>query len=199
MADKEKLIEQTRLAFDFIGKLYLEVSYLVKEIEGILADELEEFTIGKPAGYGISVKSSTGLESTNVKLWLSRKFAVFFIPKGKTKISGGQTHTPFDQELKVLYQRFVLDESDTGYPAVYSGVIYDIKNNNSKWSKFEQMMGPLQYQDTKIFLNPNKVEYEHPSVALKGEFILNSLFEINDTQTIHEKIVKPSLALYRKC
>jgi len=34
--DKSEVIHQTTLAFDFIQKLYLEVSYLIKEIEGIL-------------------------------------------------------------------------------------------------------------------------------------------------------------------
>ena len=34
--DKQELIEQTRNSFDFLQKLYLEVSYLIKEIEGQL-------------------------------------------------------------------------------------------------------------------------------------------------------------------
>ena len=85
MVDKTHLMEQTNLAFDFIQKLYLEVSYLIKEIEGILHEEEEKFIIGRPSGYGISARSSTGLESNNVGLWLLREFAVFFIPKIKQR------------------------------------------------------------------------------------------------------------------
>ena len=50
MNNKNDLIEQTYLAFDFIQKLYLEVSYLIKEIEGNLQEEKEKFIIGKPGG-----------------------------------------------------------------------------------------------------------------------------------------------------
>jgi hypothetical protein len=54
MNNKSEIIEQTNLAFDFIEKLYLESSYLIKEIEGNLNEEEEKFVIGKPSGYGIS-------------------------------------------------------------------------------------------------------------------------------------------------
>ena len=36
MINKNEIIEQTNLVFDFIQKFYLEVSYLIKEIEGVL-------------------------------------------------------------------------------------------------------------------------------------------------------------------
>ena len=58
MVDKAHLMEQTNLAFDFIQKLHLEVSYLIKEIEGILYEEEEKFIIGRPSGYEISARSS---------------------------------------------------------------------------------------------------------------------------------------------
>jgi hypothetical protein len=60
--EKKGLIEQTRLAFDFIQKLYLEASYLVKEIEGQLAEEEEQFVFGRSGGYAVTARSSTGLE-----------------------------------------------------------------------------------------------------------------------------------------
>ena len=41
--NKSELIAQTRLAFEFIQKLYFEISYLIKEMEGLLAEEEEEF------------------------------------------------------------------------------------------------------------------------------------------------------------
>jgi len=39
------LIEQTKLAFDFIQKLFLEVSYMIKEAEAIYREEPEEFVV----------------------------------------------------------------------------------------------------------------------------------------------------------
>ncbi|GFP32571.1 hypothetical protein HKBW3S42_00875 [Candidatus Hakubella thermalkaliphila] len=112
MAEKEEILRQTALAFDFIQKLYLEVSYLIKEIEGTLQEEDEKFVIGRPAGYGISARSSTGLESNNVSLWLLKKFAVFFVSEEKTKLERGQTITELHKDLKVLYLRIVLNDKN---------------------------------------------------------------------------------------
>ena len=122
MSDESEIIEQGSLAFDFIQKLYLEVSYLIKEIEGILREEEEKFIIGKPGGYSVSARSSTGLESVNVNLWLLRKFAVFFVPEDKTERKGGQIITRIDENLKVLYLRIVLNDRSVNQPTLYSGV-----------------------------------------------------------------------------
>ena len=96
---------QAKTAFDFIEKLYLETSYLVKEIEGILYEEEERFVIGRPGGYHISVRSSSGLETNNVKLWMPKKFGIFFVPEEKTKFKGGQTFTNIIDDLKVMPDR----------------------------------------------------------------------------------------------
>ena len=34
--NKNEIVDQTRLAFDYIQKLYLETSYFIKEVEGLL-------------------------------------------------------------------------------------------------------------------------------------------------------------------
>ncbi len=200
MINKSEIIEQTNLAFDFIQKLYLEVSYLIKEIEGILHEEEEKFIIGRPAGYGISARSSTGLESTNVNLWLLRKFAVFFVPEDKTKIERGQTITRIDENLKILYLRIVLIDKNINEPAVYSGLLYKIQNKpQAKWiRKFENIMGHLEYNGKKFFKNVEKISYEDVYIKLQGKLIKNNLFEINDSETILKKIIEPSLELYRR-
>ena len=36
---KEQIIKQTKLAFDLVRRLYLETSYFIKEVEGILQQE----------------------------------------------------------------------------------------------------------------------------------------------------------------
>lgn len=202
MINKNEIIEQTNLAFDFIQKLYLEVSYLIKEVEGILHEEEERFVIGRSAGYGISARSSTGLESTNVNLWLLRKFAVFFIPEDKTKIERGQTVTMIDDNLKILYLRIILRDKNISEPAVYSGVLYNIrKKPQVRWiSKFENIMGHLEYSDNKIFKDGKKIDidYEDAYIKIQGELIKNNLFEINNSETIRKRIIEPALELFRK-
>jgi len=200
MTDKSEIIEQTNLAFDFIQKLYLEVSYLIKEIEGILREEEEKFIIGKPGGYSVTARSSTGLESVNVNLWLLRKFAVFFVPEDKAERKGGQAITKIDENLKVLYLRILLNDRSVNEPTLYSGVLYNIhKKPKANWIlKFENMMGHFEYNDDKIFKDVAKIDYEDAYIKIEGELIKNNLFEINDSETILKKIIKPSIELYRK-
>ena len=199
MLDKKEIIEQTRLAFDFLQRLYIEASYLIKEIEGILKEEEEKFIIGRPAGYSISARSSTGLEANNVALWLLRKFAVFFVPENRTKQERGQTITTIDKTLKILYLRIVLNDNKLNEPAIYSGALFDMAiKQPGKWiKKFENAMGHLEYNDEKMFKVPEQIDYEDAYIKLRGEFIKNHLFDINDSQTIVKKIIKPSLELYR--
>lgn len=77
MTTKSEMIQQTNLAFEFLQKLFLEVSYLIKEAESMYLVEKEEFMIGKPGGYAISIRNSKGLESSNVDLWLYRKLSTY--------------------------------------------------------------------------------------------------------------------------
>jgi hypothetical protein len=200
MVNKNELTEQTNLAFDFIQKLYLEVSYLIKEMEAMLNEEEEKFVIGKPGGYGITARGSTGLEASNVNLWLYRKLSVFFVPEEDTEVKGGQQETKIHGDLKVLYLRFVLQDEKVGEPLVYSGVLHSIQNKGkAKWiTKFENLMGYFEYNDDRVFKNSERIEYEDANIALKGELVKNSLFEINNSEAIREKIVRPSLDLYRR-
>ena len=78
--EKAEIAKQTKLAFDFIQKLYLETSYLIKEVQGILEQEDEEIQILRPSGYGITTFRSIGLESGVVN-WCIKKGAVFFAAK----------------------------------------------------------------------------------------------------------------------
>lgn len=200
MTDKSGLIQQTNLAFDFLQKLYMETSYLIKEIEGLLGEEEERFIIGKPNGYHITTRSSTGLEAKNVNLWLLRKFAVFFAREEKTQLKAGQTITPIGQELKVLHLRVMLNDEGLSEPAIYSGVLYNIyaKPIEKRIKKFESLMSHIEYHEQGVFKNIEDINYEDASVSFQGELIKRNLFDINDSDTIVEEIIKPSLELYRK-
>ncbi|MFH1422927.1 MAG: hypothetical protein ABIH42_09490, partial [Planctomycetota bacterium] len=174
MNNKSDLIDQIDLAFDFIRKLYLEVSYLLKEIEAMLNEEEEKFIIGKPSGYGITVRKSSGLEANNVNLWLFTKLAVFFVPEDMTETRGGQQITKIDNDLKVLYLRIDLQHEDE--PKVYSGILHSIVNKGTaKWiNKFENLMGHFEYNDDRIFENPAKIDYQDAYIQLKGKLITNN-------------------------
>lgn len=200
MSDRKETIEQTKLAFNLIQKLYLEVSYFIKEVEGLLQDEEEKFIIGKPGGYQVSARSSLGLESPSVNLWFFRKLAVFFGDEGRTVRHGGVTITSIDENLKVIYLRIVLDDKDLKEPQVYIGVLYDIakKPEAKTIKKFEHFMGHMQGRDDKIFRHPTRIDYEDVHIRLKGDFIRNNLFEINNSDAILKRIVEPALQLYRK-
>lgn len=197
MDTKNELIEQCNLAFDFIQKLYLESSYLIKEVESILSEEPEEFLIGKPAGYGVTNRGSSGLESNYVKQWIMRKFAIFFISKEKTESKAGQIITPLTKDLKVLYMRIVLNDESEKEPKIIIGSIYNIHSKKG-WEKFEQLMGHIEYYEHKIFKNPSSVSYDDTYISFKGEFIKRDLFDITDSSLINSKIIQPGLNIYRK-
>lgn len=200
MTDKKELIRQTNLAFDFIQKLYLEVSYLIKEIEGSLLQEEEKFIICRPSGYAITARSSTGLESINVNMWLMRKLSVSFVPEELTKSERGQTSTEINNSLRVIYVRVVLDDKKIEQPTLYSGVLsgFNVKPQGERWlNKFEKLMGHIEYNDQKVFTEPETIEYEDAYIEMKGKLITNYLYDINDNETLYSKVIMPSVELFR--
>lgn len=201
------LIEQNKNAFDYIEKLYLESSYLIKEVAGILEDEEENFLIGKPSGFQISSTTSSGLEPNNVKSWLLKKFSVFFVNNegnGNRKITigkRGNTITKISNDLKVLYLKIVLHGENIREPMIYSDVLYGINragDSSEKFEKFEQFMGYMESNDSKIFRDIKRIDYKDRNIKVKGELIQNKLFEIKDSDTVVNKIINPTLELYRK-
>lgn len=199
MGANDKIIEQTKIAFDFMQKLYSEVAYLIKEIEGHLLNE--NFVIGKPSGYGITVRSSTGLESNNVYLWLLRKLSVFFVDKEKTKIQRGQTRTEFSNDLKILYIRIILDGGKEDFPTILYGVQYNIKkkNDKSKWPNYyEHLMGSFEYNENKVF-QQLKGHHSDSYVEFDYKYRKLPLFELNSSEDVLKRIIEPLLGIYKKC
>jgi len=95
----------------------------------------------------------------------------------------------------------VLSDKNINEPAVYSGVLYNIrKKPQAKWpKKFENIMGHLEYNDHKIFKTVEKIDYEDAYMKIQGGLVKNNLFEVNDSETIRKKIIEPALDLFRKC
>jgi hypothetical protein len=196
---KMELIHQTKLAFDFIEKLYLEISYLIKEIEGLLAEEEESFIIGRTGGYQITTRSSSGLEPANVNYWSLKKMSVFFVSKELSKYTGALTQTPLTNELKVIYLRIVVDERDIPEPYINVGVLWNINSkSNAKISKFEHIMAHIEYRENKVFNDQETLDYEDGLLQFKKKLFKVGLYEINSTEDILRLLVTPTLKIYRE-
>jgi len=195
--DKKHIIEQTKLAFDFVQKLYLETSYFIKEMEGILGQEDERFQILRPSGYSISTLSTTGLESSNVSQWLLRKGLVCFVSEADTEIIRGRTNTKFHSNLKVIVTRFVLSDTKLDEPEVWTGVISDIEPKVEDDTKFENYIWILTYYDSKIFKASGKSEHKDNSWAIKLNLIKKPLYDITSSEDIKKEIIDPTLTIYR--
>ncbi len=196
--NKHEIVEQTKLAYEYLQKLYLETSYFIKEVEGLLGKENEEFIIGRPSGYSITSNRSVGLKSGNVQLWLLRKMAVFFVPKGFTVEKGGQTITKIDNKIKVIYLRIVLDAKGLSEPKVFSGILYNFKEKGkTSMEKIEQLMSHMEYRELQAFKNPLAIDYTDGYLAFHGKLFEQNLFDLNSSEEIYKKIVVPAVELYR--
>ncbi len=196
---KKKLIKQTGLAFDLIQKLYNEVAFLIKEIEGQLYEAEEKFIIGKPTGYQVSYISSSGLDVVNVKKWLPRNMSVFFVPEEMTE-QGSTTKTPFTDETKLIYMRIILDDDAENEPVLFFGVLYgfiNIGTKKTKFKKIEQIPTHIEYRINSVFKNPYKIDHEDGYVRFKGIMQKQSLFDLQNAGDVKAFIVDPSLKLFR--
>jgi hypothetical protein len=189
---------QIKNAFEFIQKLYYESSYLIKEIEGQLGESDNPFQILKPTGYSVSSRSSTGLESNNVSLWLLRKFSVAFVEVGSAESSKGQNITEITSDLKVLYFKFTLDDKNIEEPELMFGVFYNIASKKESVKKFENLMGILQYTDNKVFTKFPKIDYTDNTFTLEGKFQKVNLLDITSSIELQEKVIKPIIEIYDK-
>ena len=196
--DKNHIVEQTKLAFDFIQKLYLETSYFIKEIEGILGQEEEQFQILRPRGYQISTAYSMGLESSYVQQWLVRKGVVCFASKSDVQKVGGKTTTKFNKGLKVIVVRFVLNDAKLGEPEVWIGVVSDIQLKAEEDDKFEEYISDFISADSKIFKDEGNSKYEDNEWSIKLNLMKKPLYDISRAEDIKREIIDPTLTTYRR-
>ena len=196
--DRKELSGQIANAFDFIQKLYNESAYLIKEIEGQLVENEFNFQILKTSGYSVSTRSSTGLETNNVQLWLMRKLAVAFAEDRYTKVQKGQNVTEITDDLKVLYFRIILNASSDNEPELLFGVFYDVAKYKDWIKKFENLIGQFEYVDNKLFARFPSVDYQDGTFSIKGEFKKVKLLDVNSSDDLKQKVLDPAIALYKK-
>lgn len=193
----QNLEMQTRNALSFVQKLYFEVSYLIKEVEGLLHSEDEEFVIGRPSGYAVTSGKSTGLEPANVESWLSKSFTVFFVPDKETTLQGGQTNTKFHDHLRLLLLDIELESKKNKVPRIMAGVLYDIRSKRDNYTKFEHLMFEFIYSRDKIFASAPDINYEDSYLSMKGNLFQLPLFSVQTSDDISKDIIEPMLARYR--
>lgn len=194
--NKTETAKQIKNAFEFIQKLFNESSYLIKEIEGQLAENEHRFQILKTSGYAISSRSSNGLEANNVIFWLLRKFGVAFVDETKTELKKGQNFTEINKDLKVIYIRIVLDDKNESAPQLIFGVFYEIEKHKDWIKKFENLMGHFEYVDNKMFAKFPNVDYEDGNFKIKGKFKKVNLLDLNSSDELIEKVINPVIKIY---
>jgi len=196
--NKTEIAKQIKNAFEFIQKLFNESSYLIKEIEGQLAESEYRFQILRTSGYAISSRSSNGLEPNNVNFWLLRKFSVAFVEETKTEINKGQNVTEINGDLKVIYIRIVLDDTNEPAPQIIFGVFNEIEKFKSDIKKFENLMGHFEYVDNKMFEKFPNVDYKNAYFKVKGKFKKVNLLDINSSDDLIKKVINPVVKIYNE-
>lgn len=192
------VIKQTKNAFDFVQKLFFEISYLIKEMEGMVREEEEKFIIVRPSGYHVSTRTSTGLEPIYVENWLPKVFAVSFVPEEMTKIQAGQSITKLEEDPKLLLIYIEVMGRELTQPKITFGTVYNIKSKRKQYYKFEHFMTSFIYSGKKIFQNISNINYEDTYFSFKGKFKQINLFSIENSNDIRKKIVEPIIKLFRE-
>ena len=192
------LAEQTRNAFGFIEKLYLETSYLIKEVEGQLQQMPEGFVILRPAGYGVSSLTSTGLEAKNVSYWLRKRLAVAFVPEALTQHRAGQTHTAFLEDLRVMFLTLVFFADELNEPTAFFGYVDHIENKTTDWKKFERFMWEFPSSAIEMLNRGPTISFDDGYCSMSGEVKKLKLYSLNTSEDVRKKLVEPMVKLYRK-
>ncbi len=190
------LVEQTQNAFDFVKKLHFEISYLIKEVEGLLQQEEEEFVIVRPSGYGVTTRTSTGLEPINVENWLPKTFTVFFVPESMTTTKAGQTRTLLNDSLRIVFLHIDLLGKHVEEPILICGCLRDIVTKKTD-EKFELLASGFAYSHIKMFAKLPNISYAHSKCSFEGKAFQLPLFSINSSEDVSKKLIETMLNLYR--
>lgn len=197
MADKNIAV-QIKNSLSFIRKLHFEISYLIKEIEGMLIEEEERFTILKASGYSVIARTSNSLDSWGPNYWMPNDFSVFFTEEGFAENDKGITVTKVNKDLKILFIHIKIIDQDLNEPKIYFGYINNIGCKKSDDIKIEHMLGVFTYNSkTKIFELDKKIDFSDGRWNFTGEYLKRDLLSINNSNDVKSKIVDPLLKLYR--
>ncbi len=185
--ERLEFIEQTDRALRYIDALNHEVALLFREVEAALKPH--EFILGRPSGYGITTRTSTGLDSQYVASWLPTSFTTFFVHKDQTRFSSGITHTLPTPDLRPLIMHIELARRPE--PRILFGIIENIEIRHRKQQKFENYIGRIIQYSERIFANLPEVAFSDSAVSFTGKFQEAPLYDINNAAAIRKAIVEP--------
>jgi hypothetical protein len=191
------IVTQTRNALNFVRKLHIEISYLIKEIEGLLLEEDERFLLLKPGGYQIVARTSNGLDSAGVDLWMPKDISVFFCPEGDIDTVKSTTITKPNDNLKIMLFQILLIDNEISEPKVIYGYFSEINFKKMDITKIEQMLGEFTYSGSRIFSSPPLINFENFYWSFKGKFKQRNLLSINSSKEVKSKLIEPALQIYR--
>jgi hypothetical protein len=193
-----ELASQTRNAFDLVHKLYFEVSYLIKEVEGLLQQEEEQFLIIRPSGYMVTTRTSMGLDPANVELWFPKNLTVFFCAQSMTELRRGQTFTPFNDSLKIMLLHIDLFGKHLDAPRILSGCIRNIQSKKpATHTKFEHLVWEFAHRPRRIFDTIPAIPFEDSYCSFSGEFIEQDLYSLSNSEELVAKLIDPMLKMCR--
>jgi hypothetical protein len=187
-----------RNAFDFVQKFYLEISYLIKEVEGQLAKEPEKFVICRKTGYGVTSYNSTQLDARYVPCWIPATLMVAFVPEDCTKLHQGVTITPIKDSLRPLLLHVEAHWSGMQRPIIHSGILERVRSKRKDITKFEHLMFEFAYNPDDVFAKLPEIDYADRTCSLTGRATTTPVFSINSAQDVKDKLVDPMLKQFRK-
>jgi hypothetical protein len=72
-----------------------------------------------------------------------------------------------------------------------------IKKGKSWPVKIEQVMGHIEYNETKVFSSDDNIDYEDGYLSFKGKLSQINLYDINTSQDVVDKLITPVLIQFR--
>ena len=189
---------QIKNAFDFLEKLYQESAFLIREVESQLNEKRHKFQLFSD-GYCICSRTSIGLEAKEINSWLRKKFAVAFVEKSNADLQNEQVRcTETNENSKILYFRFILDDINQSEPQLIFGVFHDIRFYKDWVKKRGNLLVAVEYADNKLLAKFPNIDYEDDTFKLKGKLKKVNLFDINSTKKLIEEVINPIIQLYEQ-
>ena len=197
------LVRDTSNAFAYVQRLYDETATLIREVERLIGQRRSDLGICRPSGYAITSRSSTGLDGSNVERWMTKRLAVAF-SEAAAGVERGQTSTPLGEEVRILYlrvlldgyDRFVFDGTSLTEPTLLYGLFTTALIPKRNHTKFENMMGALEYYEPEVMAKLPEVEVNRPDATVRGRLQRLPLFSLADAKTVDLQLVGPWLRMY---
>ena len=121
-----------------------------------------------------------------------------FLPEDSTELRAGQTHTPFSDDLRVLFLTIALNARELIEPTAFFGYVNRIKNKNKNYKKFENILWEFPASAIKMLNSGPKISFDDGYCSMSGEVKKLKLYSLKTNEDVRTKVVEPMVKLYRK-